>query len=229
MCKQLVDLRVVIDGLTPAATAMALLVAHAGAADVRVVDDDYVVHTDDLKIAFYTRARVAGRSNQAAMRGTLHDALKGADVFLRFGAGAIGEGALRSMAQDPIVFSLADATVDDEGGDAVARVATISAGNRTSETNMITSALVFPGVMRGMIKHGVGHIDLPIATALAEALASSVSGGVDTNRLLPTVSDMRVPKALAAAVGRYTWVNNRARDESVAEGETLRDHTCNET
>lgn len=202
VCKPLGKVRIVVGGLTPAAVGTALLLRHAGASNLNVVEDDHVITRDDLNGASYTRSLIARQIETDGLKGTLQDALRGADVYLRFAPDAIEEVFLTSMAPDPIAFSLTDSALDD-GAHILPRAATITAGIATTETNMLTSALVFPGLMRGMIDHRTGPIDLTAAAAVAHALARSVQGGPDTDRVLPTLADPRVPSLIAAAVCRH--------------------------
>jgi malate dehydrogenase (oxaloacetate-decarboxylating) len=217
VCKRLEHLRVVVGGVTPAAAGTVLLLSHVGVGEMLVVDGERIVHTDDIRAGSYTRALVARHTNRTGLRGGLRDALVGADVYLRFASDEIDEAAVSSMGADPIVFSLGNAAISDDECEVIARTATVSAGTRTNSTNMITTALVFPGVMRGMIEHHVDRLDLTTGVALATALAGVVVGGAATDRLLPTISDMHVPHVLAAALGRHARERPLAR-RTVTDG-----------
>ena len=117
-------------------------------------------------------------------RGTLHDALKGADVFIGLSVGnVLNREDLERMNQDRIVFAMAnpDPEIEPKVGDEASR---IFATGRSDFPNQINNALSFPGIFRGALDVQASEINEAMKLAAAEAIAakeaamaSAVGGG----------------------------------------------------
>jgi malate dehydrogenase (oxaloacetate-decarboxylating)(NADP+) len=132
---------------------------------------------------------------------TLAEALDGADVFLGVSvAGAVTKKMVRSMADRPIVFALAnpDPEVDV---DAAHRLAAVLATGRSDYPNQINNVLAFPGVFRGLLDARAHEVTTKMLLRAADALAHCVTDEqLNAAYIVPSVFDPSVPKAVAAAV-----------------------------
>jgi malate dehydrogenase (oxaloacetate-decarboxylating) len=202
--KELADVRVVLSGAGAAGTAILRLLLLAGATDVVVSDVHGVLHPERPDIARGDNANmawVASQTNRSGLRGTVQEALPGADVFIGVSAGGILTGDdIATMADDAIVFAMANPQPEVDPAEA-AQHATVVATGRSDFANQINNVLVFPGVFRGLIDAQTDHISDEMLLAAAIAL-SDVVGDEERNPtyIIPSVFNPRVSKAVAQAV-----------------------------
>src|SRR5690606_19287846 len=144
--KELADVRVVLSGAGAAGTAILRLLLLAGATDVVVSDVHGVLHPERTDIARGDNANmawIASQTNRAGLRGTVQEALPGADVFIGVSAGGILTGDdIATMADDAIVFAMANPQPEVDPGEA-AQHATVVATGRSDFANQINNVLVF--------------------------------------------------------------------------------------
>ncbi len=129
--------------------------------------------------------------------------LPGADVFVGVsGPGLITAADLRTMADDPIVFAMAnpDPEITPEDADGIARV--IATG-RSDYPNQINNVLAFPGIFRGALDVAATTITEGMKLAAAKAIAACVSDDqLAADHIIPSVFDPAVAPAVAEAVAR---------------------------
>jgi malate dehydrogenase (oxaloacetate-decarboxylating) len=204
------DLRMVISGAGAAGVACARILVTAGIGDVVVADSRGVLQTDRTDLT-PVKTEIAAGTNRLGLRGTLAEALAGADVFLGVSAGQVAERAVASMAPDAIVFALANP--DPEiAPEVAARYASIVATGRSDVPNQINNVLAFPGVFRGALDVRATAITEGMKLAAADALAAVVVADLRPDYVVPSVFDERVAPGIAAAVA------GAARAEGVARG-----------
>jgi malate dehydrogenase (oxaloacetate-decarboxylating) len=196
--RDLASLRVVISGAGAAGVACANILLAAGIADVTVLDSKGIVSADrqDLNAV---KIDLAARTNPAARRGGIVEALDGADVFLGVSAGTVPEELIATMAENSIVFALSNP--DPEIHPEVARKhAAIVATGRSDFPNQINNVLAFPGVFRGALDAGARRITEGMKLAAAEAILSVVGDELAVDKIVPSPLDPRVAPAVAEAV-----------------------------
>lgn len=196
--RDLCELRVVISGAGAAGVACANILLAAGIADVTVLDSKGIVHPDRQDLNDVKRD-LAARTNPAARRGGLVEALTDADVFLGLSAGTVSEELIRRMAKDSIVFALSNPTPEIHP-DLARQHAAIVATGRSDFPNQINNVLAFPGVFRGALDAGARRITEGMKLAAAEAILSVIGDDLAVDRIVPSPLDPRVAKAVAAAV-----------------------------
>ena len=207
--KSLDDLSVVVCGGGAAGTAVVDLLLEAGARQILVYDREGILSPDDDSLDAAKRA-LAARTNPDGRRGDLHDALRGADVFIGVSAPNILPAEwIADMARDPVVFALANP--DPEVDVAAARAyAAIVATGRSDYPNQINNVLAFPGVFRGLLDARAHHVTRPMLLRAAQALASCVSDEqLNASYIVPSVFDPEVPKAVAEAVRAAATADQR--------------------
>src|SRR4030095_3785218 len=109
---------------------------------------------------------------------------------------------LRTMADDPIVFALAntDPAITPEDADGPAAV--IATG-RSDCPNQITNVLAFPGIFRGALDVAATSITEGMKLAAAKAIAACVSDDeLAPDHIVPSVFDVRVAPRVAEGVAR---------------------------
>ena len=193
------ELRMVISGAGAAGVACARILLTAGIGDVVVADSRGVLHADRTDLS-PIKAEIAAATNRLGLRGTLAEALAGADVFLGVSAGQVAEEAVASMAPHAIVFALAN-PVPEVPPEVAARYAVVVATGRSDVPNQINNVLAFPGVFRGALDAGAREISEAMKVAAARAIASCVADEeLRPDYIVPSVFDRNVSPAVARAV-----------------------------
>ena len=185
--KELTDVKIVISGAGAAGTAIAKLLWISGARNVLAFHREGVAVIDGIDNHNFT--------------GELHDAIKGADVFVGVSAAnVISEEDVKSMAINSIVFALANP--DPEIDPTIARkYAAVVATGRSDHPNQINNVLAFPGIFRGLLDANASKITDELLVAAADAIASCVAPSqLNANFIIPSVFDPEVAKKVAAAV-----------------------------
>jgi malate dehydrogenase (oxaloacetate-decarboxylating) len=198
--KKLPDVRIVVAGAGAAGSAIVTLLLAGGAGDVVVVDKDGILSADDDQLS-PAMAELAGLTNAGHLRGGLHDALRGSDVFIGVSApGILPAEWITDMAPRAVVFALANPDPEVDPADAE-RYAAVVASGRSDFPNQINNVLAFPGVFRGLLDARAHEITLDMLLKAADAIAHVVGDEeLNPNFIIPSVFNTRVPKAVAAAI-----------------------------
>jgi malate dehydrogenase (oxaloacetate-decarboxylating) len=196
--RELGDLRVVVAGAGAAGVACTKILLEAGIGDIAVADSRGILHAgrDDLTPV---KQWLVDNTNKAQRAGTMVAALEGADVYLGLSGGTVPESAIASMAENCIVFSLAN-PIPEVDPEMAAKYAAVVATGRSDLPNQINNVLAFPGVFRGAIDAGATSITEEMKLAAATAIADVVGDEVRADYVVPSPLDRRVAAAVAQAV-----------------------------
>ncbi len=211
--KDLGEIRAVFSGAGAAGTAIFKLLHHMGLRHATLCDIRGVVYPGrpDLEGNPYL-AELAGLSEPVAVQGGLAAALRGADVFVGVSApGLVTEDMVRSMADRPILFPMANPTPEIMPDLARAAGAAVVGTGRSDFPNQINNVLAFPGVFRGTLDAGAREINREMELAAANALAGLVGDRLSADYILPAALDPRVAPAVAAAVAEAARRTGAAR------------------
>ena len=198
--KKIEEGRVVVSGAGAAGTAIVTLLQAAGVPDV-VVYDRVGCLVPGLEGLSPSQEQLARSTNPRGVTGDLRAGLAGADAFIGVSApGVLTPEWITGMAQDPIVFALAnpDPEVDPvQAGE----YAAIVASGRSDYPNQINNVLAFPGVFRGLLDARAAEITTEMLIKAAEAIAGCVTDDeLNPFFIIPSVFDAAVPTAVAAAI-----------------------------
>jgi malate dehydrogenase (oxaloacetate-decarboxylating) len=196
--RELTDLRVVVAGAGAAGVACSKILVEAGIGDIAVADSQGVLHAGRTDLT-PTKRWLVENTNRSGFAGTMVDALRGADVYLGLSGGSVPESAIASMAENCIVFSLAN-PIPEVDPEMAARYAAVVATGRSDLPNQINNVLAFPGVFRGAIDAGATGITEEMKLAAAAAIADVVGDEVRPDYIVPSPLDRRVATAVADAV-----------------------------
>jgi malate dehydrogenase (oxaloacetate-decarboxylating) len=197
--KRIEDTRVVVLGVGAAGTAVTSLLLSAGVGEVIGVDRDGII-SDGLAGLSEWHRRYAQITNPRHIRGTLADALDGADVFIGTSTGGRVDAALVSRMNDlPVVFALANPEPEIQP-EAVEGIAAVIATGRSDYPNQINNVLCFPGFFRGLLGSGARQITDGMKLAAARAIAATVGDDLHPEYIVPSVFNRAVAPAVAAAV-----------------------------
>ncbi|WP_416968441.1 NAD(P)-dependent malic enzyme [Streptomyces sp. 4F14] len=203
------ELRAVISGAGAAGVAIARMLVEAGIGDVSVADRKGVVSADRDDLTDVKR-ELAGFTNKAGLKGSLEDALAGADVFIGVSGGTVAESAVASMAPGAFVFAMANP--DPEVHPEVAhKYAAVVATGRSDFPNQINNVLAFPGIFAGALQVRASRITEGMKIAAAEALAGVVGDDLAADYVIPSPFDERVAPAVTAAVAAAARAEGVAR------------------
>ncbi len=208
--KKIEDCTAVFNGAGAAGVAIAKLFTSMGMGNIIMCDRKGIIcDGDDLKPA---KQDIANFTNKNHIRGSLADAMKGADIFIGVSApGVVTEDMIKSMAKDPIVLAMANPVPEIMPDLAKAAGAAVVGTGRSDFPNQINNVLAFPGIFRGALDVRASDINEEMKIAAAKALASLVSDEeLSADYIIPKAFDPRVGKTVATAVAQA------ARDSGVA-------------
>jgi malate dehydrogenase (oxaloacetate-decarboxylating) len=216
--KELQRLRVVVNGVGAAGVASIKILLAAGITDIIACDRAGILAPDTPFVGEAQRW-IAEHTNPRRIRGTVHDAIREADLFLGVsGPSVLNREDLSRMAQDPIVFALANPTPEIDP-DEVGELARVLATGRSDFPNQINNVLAFPGIFRGALDCGAREINEEMKLAAAYAIAECVSRDeLSEEYIVPSVFNRRVVSEVARAVieaAIRTGVARRAHQPAV--------------
>ena len=100
--------RVVVSGAGAAGVAVARILLNAGVSDIAVVDRQGVVNSRRADLTPVKKALAALTADRHDRSGALADVMVGADVYIGVSGGTVAEEVVASMADEAIVFGLAN-------------------------------------------------------------------------------------------------------------------------
>ena len=203
--------RVVVSGAGAAGVAVARILLNAGVGDIAVVDRQGVLNSrrrSDLTPV--KKALAAVTADVHDRHGSLADVMAGADVYLGVSGGTVPEEVVASMADDAIVFGLAN-PIPEVPVEIAHRHARIVATGRSDYPNQINNVLAFPGIFKGAFDVHATAITEGMKLAAATALAGLVGDDLAEDLIVPSPFDPRVGPAVSAAVAHAARADGVAR------------------
>ncbi len=199
--KNIQDVQVVINGAGSAGTAICMHLMRIGVKNIIMVDRFGII-CDGMDDLSESHQKLADITNKEHIRGTLADALKGADVFIGVSApNVVSVDMIRSMAERAIVFPMANPVPEIYPDDAKKGGAAVVGTGRSDYPNQINNVLAFPGIFRGALDVRASDINDEMKMAASYAIAELVSDDeLNADYILPAAFDERVGKAVARAV-----------------------------
>jgi malate dehydrogenase (oxaloacetate-decarboxylating) len=203
--KPIESLRVLVVGLGAAGVAVTKMMLASGVEHVIGCDRRGALSTEredyesgemsDIK-RWYSE-----HSNPDHLAGFPNEVIDGCDLFIGLsGPGIIEPSALDRMADDAIVFAMANPTPEVMPEDAEPHVRIMATG-RSDYPNQINNVLCFPGIFRGALDAGAPRITEPMKLAAARGIADVVNDeDLNEDYITPSVFDRGVAPAVAAAV-----------------------------
>ena len=208
--KNFADLKVAVSGAGAAGVAVTRFLLSFGAKDVILCDSRGVIHKSrpDLNPS---KQEIAALTNPRNVTGSLKDAIRGADVFLGLSvAGIVTPEMVRSMADDAVVFALANPEPEIMPELAEEAGAAVVATGRSDYPNQVNNVLGFPGIFRGALDVRASEINEQMKMAASRAIAGLVQNP-SRESIIPSPLDRRVVPAVAEAVARAAIESGVAR------------------
>ncbi len=196
--KSLSDTKIIIVGAGAAGTAITKLLYAYAKPRIIAVDSKGIISTSRTDLNSEKQQLL--QFVDGSVQGSLQTALEGADVFIGVSQpGLLTRELIATMAQNPVVFALANPTPEIMPDEAkLAGVAVIATG-RSDFPNQVNNALAFPGIFRGALDNGVKQITVQHKIAVAKAIASLVDQP-DADHVIPSVFDERLVPTIAAVI-----------------------------
>jgi malate dehydrogenase (oxaloacetate-decarboxylating) len=220
--KQLGEVRVVVNGLGAAGTACCRMLLAAGVSHLLGCDQEGIILYGEAEQLRACRTDLTACLTRDNPKGTLRDALKGADVFIGLSVGNIlTADDLDLMAPDRIVFAMAnpDPEVSPELAASHCR---IFATGRSDYPNQINNALAFPGIFRGALDVQASEINEAMKLAAAKALAAAIpEGALSEDYIIPSLFDKEVVPRVARAVATAARESGIARRRAKSDDQLL--------
>ncbi|MBQ4260221.1 MAG: NAD-dependent malic enzyme [Lachnospiraceae bacterium] len=204
--------RVVVNGAGSAGIAITKLLLSYGFQDV-ILCDKVGILSKDTEGMNWMQQEMTEVTNLSGLKGTLTDAMKGADIFVGVSApNIVTPEMVSSMNRDAILFAMANPTPEIMPDVAKAAGAKVVGTGRSDFPNQINNVLVFPGIFRGALDVRAKDINEEMKMAAAQALADLISDEeLDEEYIIPKAFDERVGKIVAKAVAEAARRSGVAR------------------
>ena len=199
--KQIGEIKVVINGAGSAGTAIAEHLMAMGVTNIVMVDRFGALSRDDESLS-PAHLALAKKTNSELLHGSLGDVIDGADVFIGVSvAGALKPEMIKRMADDSIVFAMANPTPEIMPDEAISAGARIVGTGRSDFPNQINNVLAFPGIFRGALDCRASDINKEMQVATSYALAGLIpEDELSETNIIPAPLDKSVVPAVAKAV-----------------------------
>ena len=210
--KKFEELTLVINGAGAAGIAIGKLLISLGVGNVIMVDINGIICEGD-EFTNEAHAEISKVSNKNKIRGKLADALIGADAFVGVSKpNLVSEEMIKSMADKPIVFAMANPTPEIMPDVAKKAGAYVVGTGRSDFPNQINNVVAFPGIFKGALAVRAKDINEEMKLAAAKAIAGCVSEEqLCAEFILPNAFDRKVPIAVAEAVAEAARKSGVAR------------------
>ena len=206
------EVKVVVNGAGSAGIAVSRLLLAYGFKNL-ILCDRFGIMSSAYEGLNWAQKEMLKTTNLEDMKGTLADALVGADIFLGFSRpNMVTTEMVKTMNRDAIIFACANPTPEIFPEDAKAGGAKVISTGRSDYPNQINNVLVFPGVFRGAFDVRAKDINEEMKMAAAMAIAGIIPDDeVNENNIIPKAFDPRVRDAVAAAVAEAAVRSGVAR------------------
>ena len=194
--------RVVINGIGAAGVATARLLLVYGINNIIFCDSKGIIH-EGMPDLNKEKIELLSASNLKPEAGTLADAVKGAHIFIGLSVGGVlSQDMVRTMAEKPIIFGLANPFPEIMPDDAMAAGAYIVATGRSDFPNQINNSLVFPGAFKGMLEANISQFKIEMFSAIAQAIADYVTD-LSPSKIVPSMFDKGVVELVSNTVQKF--------------------------
>lgn len=199
--KKIEDIKIVVNGAGSAGIAITKHMINIGAKNITMVDKCGII-CEGMEELNSEQAYMATLTNKEHKKGNLAEAMVGADMFLGVSApNIVTEEMVKSMAENPIVFAMANPTPEIMPDLAKKAGAAVVGTGRSDFPNQINNVLCFPGMFRGALDCRATDINEEMKVAASYAIAELVTDDMlSADYILPDATDKRIGQAVAKAV-----------------------------
>jgi len=217
--KEMKEVKITLIGAGAAniATVRLLMAAGVPPEHLIVCDSRGILHRDrtDIPEEDQDKRRLCQITNPEGRRGGIPDAMEDADVVIALskpGPDTIKKEWVSSMAEDAIVFACANPIPEIWPWEAEEAGAAVVSTGRSDFPNQINNSLGFPAIFRGVLDvHASTITDTMCITAAEELAACASEGGLNPEKIIPTMDNWEVFPRVAAATGAQAVKEGVAR------------------
>ncbi|HEG7359264.1 NAD-dependent malic enzyme [Staphylococcus aureus] len=213
--KDIAKIKVVLNGAGAAGIAIVKLLYAYGVRNMVMCDSRGAIFEGRSYGMNPTKDVVAKWTNKDKIEGSLEEVVKDADVFIGVSvANALSQDMVKSMADNPIIFAMANPNPEIIPDDAKAAGARVVGTGRSDYPNQINNVLAFPGIFRGALEVEATHINEEMKKAAVEAIADLIdSSELNEDYCTPGPFDKRVAPSVARNVAKAAMESGVARIE----------------
>lgn len=213
--KDLSDIKVVLNGAGAAGIAIVKLLDSYGVRNMIMCDSRGAIFEGRSYGMNDTKDYVAKFTNKDKIEGSLKDVIKDADVFIGVSvANLLSKDMVKSMADDAIIFAMANPDPEIKPNDAKEAGAKVVGTGRSDFPNQINNVLAFPGIFRGALDTESTHINEDMKKAAVEAIANLIEADeLNPDYCIPGPFDKRVAPSVARKVAKAAMETGVARIE----------------
>lgn len=213
--KDLSDIKVVLNGAGAAGIAIVKLLDSYGVRNMIMCDSRGAIFEGRSYGMNDTKDYVAKFTNKDKIEGSLQDVIKNADVFIGVSvASLLSQDMVKSMADDAIIFAMANPDPEIKSNDAKEAGAKVVGTGRSDFPNQINNVLAFPGIFRGALDTESTHINEDMKKAAVEAIANLIDEDeLNPDYCIPGPFDKRVAPSVAREVAKAAMETGVARIE----------------
>ena len=199
--KDIGKIKAVINGAGSAGIAIGKHLMNMGLKNLIMVDRFGIICEGDDTLSD-AHKEISQITNRDMLRGTLKDAMVGADLFIGVSApNIVDEAMIKSMAKDPICFPMANPTPEIMPDLAKKAGARVVGTGRSDFPNQINNVLAFPGIFRGALDCQAKCINEEMKLATSYALASLIpENELNEENIIPSALNKEVAPIVAKAV-----------------------------
>ncbi len=209
--KTMGEVKIVVNGAGAAGIAIGTLLIRMGFGNIVMCDINGIICEGDVGLTSGQEV-ISKISNLNHEKGTLADALKGADVFVGVSRPGLVTREMVASMNRGIVLAMANPVPEIFPDEAAAGGAVVVATGRSDYPNQINNVLVFPGLFRGALDVRASDINDEMKVAAAHAVAGLITDGeLRADYIIPAPFDPRVKDAIAAAVAEAARRSGAAR------------------
>lgn len=195
------NLKIVISGAGSAGIAIARMLLRFDFGDIILCGSKGAIY-DGAPYNNSEQEEIAKITNQNKSSGKLDELMRDADIFIGVSKpGIVSKEMIRSMAEDPIVFVMANPVPEIMPDEAVEAGAAVVGTGRSDFPNQVNNVLAFPGIFRGALDCRVSQITEEMKEAAARAIADVIKEEeLRADYVLPDVFDKRVVEQIVNAI-----------------------------
>ncbi|MBI4849720.1 MAG: NAD-dependent malic enzyme [Nitrospirae bacterium] len=193
--------RVVVSGAGAAGSGTARILLSFGIKDIIVCDRHGAIYPGRRQDMNPYKRSLAKMTNRRKIRGSMSDAMKGADVFIGLSApNIITPDDINKMSKERVVFALANPDPEISPEEALPIVRVLATG-RSDYPNQINNMLSFPGIFRGLLDARAKGVNEEVKFAAAAAIAHILKDDeLHEDYIIPGGFDKKVVSAVAHTV-----------------------------
>ena len=195
------DCKVVVNGAGSAGIAIARLLLTYGFTNVILCDKAGILHKQSENLN-WMQEKMMEITNPFQEKGSLADAMKGADIFVGVSApGIVSKEMVASMNPDAILFAMANPVPEIMPDLAKEAGAKVVGTGRSDFPNQVNNVVAFPGIFRGALEGRATHITEEMKLAAAKAIAGLVpEEELNEDNIMPEAFNPKVAEVVAEAV-----------------------------